>query len=201
MLKCGVKIISTDADSKVSLNGMDLKFPTLKTKQLTLREPTMNDTQEYHELLSMPEMSAYSNIPASPTVKRSESFVSWMSRLYHRGSGCAWIITKKNSREILGGIRINEIHKKPSFGEIGYELSPGYWNQGLMSEAVKAVTEFGHKEFKLNRLEAWVIPGNIASESVLKRNGYEFEGTLRQRLYLRGALSDINMFSHLSGIE
>ena len=177
---------------------MDADFPVLKTERLVLRESKLSDAEEYHALLSMPELSEFSNIPEFPTEKRSQRFVSWMSKLYYRGSGCAWIISKKNSKDILGAIRINEIHKKPSFGEVGYELNPKHWNQGLMSEAVSSVTEFGHNEFKLNRMEAWVIPGNAASESVLKKNGYEFEGTLRQRLYLRGKFSDINMYSHLT---
>lgn len=176
---------------------MDKEFPELATERLTLREPSISDAPRFHEILSLPEVSKFSNIPDSPTLKRSEGFVGWMTKLFAKGNGCGWLIAEKGSSKIIGAIRINAMHKKPSFGQIGYELDPSYWNQGLMSEAVRAVTDFGHTGFGLNRMEAWVIPGNIGSELVLKKNGYQFEGTLRQRLNLRGELTDINMYSHL----
>jgi len=176
---------------------MEPHFPQIKTKRLILRSPRLSDAGQYHELLSIAEVTKLTDIPHSPTHKRSERFVSWMSKLFSRGKGCAWIITRRESNELIGAIRINEINKRMGYGEIGYELNPQHWNRGLMSEAVSVITECGHKEFNLNRIEAWVVAGNSRSEKVLAKNGYEYEGTLRQRLCLRGKFCDLKMFSHL----
>lgn len=173
------------------------EFPIIETARLMLRQPVISDSEEYHQLLSLDAVTRFTNIPQSPARKRSERYVSWMSKLLSRGNGCAWIIERRTSNEMIGAIRINEIHRKASYGEVGYELDPEFWNQGLMTEALTAITQIGHREFKLNRMEAWVIPGNIASETVLTKNGYVYEGTLRQRLYLRGEFSDTRMYSHL----
>lgn len=180
---------------------MDSKFPEVKTERLILREASLSDAQKYHELLSIEELSKYSNIPQCPTIKRSERFIDWMSKLYTRKKGCAWIITHQNSEEVIGAIRINAMHKKASYGEIGYELHPDYWNRGLMTEAVSCITHYGHTMFHLNRMEAWVIPGNVGSEAVLMKAGYTYEGTLRQRLNMRGQLCDTKIYSHLISDE
>ena len=176
---------------------MESDFPELKTKRLLLRQPVPSDAAGYHELLCMDEVTQLTNIPASPTEKRSQRFVGWMEKLSIRGTGCGWVICTRRNNQLIGGIRINEIHRKAGFAEIGYELHPAHWGRGLMTEAVAAVTTYGHESLKLNRMEAWVIPGNIGSEAVLKKNGYQYEGTLRQRLLLRGEHKDVKMYGRL----
>ncbi|MBZ5763517.1 MULTISPECIES: GNAT family protein [Rhizobium] len=53
--------------------------------------------------------------------------------------------------------------------------------RGLMTEAVEAVTRCGFTDFSLNRIEAWTLPGNVASDRVLEKAGFCYEGTLRQK--------------------
>ena len=50
-----------------------------------------------------------------------------------------------------------------------------------------------------NRLEAWTLPGNGASDRVLEKAGFRYEGTLRQKSWLKGAFHDFRMFSRLAG--
>jgi len=145
----------------------------------------------------MPELGQYTNLPRNPTKKRSERLVSWMSKLYVRQSGCAWLIQKRRARSVIGAIRINEIDKKNRCGSIGYELHSDYWNDGLMTEAVEAVTKFAFEHFDLNRVEAWTWPGNEASNRVLLKNGFTHEGTLRQRMFFDGEYHDNNIFGKL----
>jgi hypothetical protein len=64
---------------------------------------------------------------------------------------------------------------------IGYELHPELLGQGLMTEAVRAVVACGHETFRLNRIDAWTMPGNAASDRVLEKSGFQYEGTLRKR--------------------
>lgn len=173
------------------------KFPELFTKRLKLRAPVLKDADAYHEILSINEVTQHTDIPDSPTKKRSERFVSWMTKLFDRNNGCAWIIEHTGSGKTIGAIRINEIQKKAKCGVIGYELLPEYWNQGIMTEALIAVVECGHLKFGLNRLEAWTSPGNPASDRVLEKSGFEYEGTLRQKSWFKGSFQDLRMFSRL----
>ena len=68
-----------------------------------------------------------------------------------------------------------------------------------MSEAVSATVACGHEIFGLNRIEAWTLPGNSASDRVLEKSGFRYEGTLRQKAWFKGAYHDFRMFGRLAG--
>ncbi len=174
------------------------QFPTLTTSRLLLREATLADTDAYHRLLSERSVSNYSDIPANPTKKRSERFVSWMSKLHKRRVGCAWIIENQQDHTLLGAIRINSIEKKIKAGLIGYELHPQHWSNGYASEALDALVEYAHDSLELNRLEAWTVPGNTPSERVLLKNGFVQEGLQRQKVKFNNRLHDIKLFARLA---
>jgi RimJ/RimL family protein N-acetyltransferase len=122
-----------------------------------------------------------------------------MAKLFPSGKGCAWIIEHRRSQAIVGAIRFNHIDKKWKCGEIGYESHPDFWGKGLMTEAVHAVVGCGHDCFRLNRIEAWTLPGNKASDRVLEKVGFRYEGTLRQKAYFKRAYHDFRMFARIVG--
>jgi ribosomal-protein-alanine N-acetyltransferase len=106
-----------------------------------------------------------------------------MSKVHGSGKGCAWIIEISGSKALAGAIRFNSFEKKWRCGEIGYELHPYYWGKGLMTEAVRAVVACGHETFGLNRIDAWTLPGNGASDRVLEKSGFRHaEGLVQGRV-------------------
>lgn len=173
-------------------------FPELKTERLLLRKATTNDVIAYHQILSCPEVSRYSDVPHNPTTKRSERFVSWMSKLHNRGKGVGWIITQHTNKSAIGSIRINSIEKKAQYGVIGYELHPDYWNTGIATEALASVVHHAHNAMSLNRLEAWTSTDNITSQKVLTKNGFIHEGTQRQKFWFRDQLWDVELFGRIA---
>jgi ribosomal-protein-alanine N-acetyltransferase len=124
-----------------------------------------------------------------------------MAKVHASGKGCAWVIEQRGRRSaaFLGAIRFNSFEKKWRSGMIGYELDPAFWGRGFMTEAVRAVVACGHQQFKLNRIEAWTLPGNPASDRVLEKSGFRYEGTARQRAYFKGSFHDFRMFARIAG--
>jgi ribosomal-protein-alanine N-acetyltransferase len=173
-------------------------FPVLTTERLELRAVQSGDGSFYHQLLSVAEVTRFSDLPDSGTRPQADRFVDWMSKLFSSGSGCAWVIQKRSTGTPLGAIRINRIHKRWRWGEIGYESHPEFWGCGLMTEAVRAVVACGHGHFKLNRMEAWALPGNDASDRVLVKAGFNYEGTLRQKAWFKSACHDFRMFGRVA---
>ena len=49
-----------------------------------------------------------------------------------------------------------------------------------MSEALKEITNYAINELTLVRITAHVFEGNIRSEKLLIKNGYEYEGFLKK---------------------
>jgi ribosomal-protein-alanine N-acetyltransferase len=66
-----------------------------------------------------------------------------------------------------------------------------------MSEEVPAAVACGHRTFGLNRIEAWTLPGNDASDRVLEKSGFRHEGVLR-KAWFKGALHDFRMFGRVA---
>lgn len=176
----------------------DSRFPSLQTARLRLRAPDLDDASAYHEILSLREVTRYINLRDSPTSERSRKFVRWMTGLHSRGRGCAWIMESLATHDLVGAIRIDEIDTRSRCGTVGYEMHPAWWGRGLMSEALGALVGCAHTDFELNRLEAWTLHGNTASDKVLTKNGFRYEGTLRQKSRFKGAFHDLRMFSHLA---
>ena len=82
-------------------------------------------------------------------------------------------------------------------GEIGYELAKAHWRQGIMTEALFAVIEFGFQAIALNRIEAMVMLENTASFKLLQKLGFLEEGILREYGYWKGQFHDLRIFSLL----
>jgi ribosomal-protein-alanine N-acetyltransferase len=84
---------------------------------------------------------------------------------------------------------------------IGYDLMPEYWGNGYASEAVRAII---HAAFigelwcgPLNRIQADTVPGNYASEVLLRNLGFMEEGLRRESGYWKNAFHDLKCFGLL----
>ena len=176
---------------------VDLAFPTLSTTRLTLRAIRSIDAAPFHALMSIAEMTRYSNWPDEPSLEDVVKSIERMSAMFSAGTGCGWIIEDRRTVDFVGAIRLNWIDREWKRGGIGYELHPAYWRQGLATEALRAVAACAHDTFDLNRLEAWTMPGNGASDRVLEKVGFRFEGVRRQNAWFKGAFHDFRSFARL----
>ncbi|UCE01895.1 MAG: GNAT family N-acetyltransferase [Candidatus Latescibacterota bacterium] len=101
-------------------------------------------------------------------------------------------------RELIGGIGFQpqeDVYRKSA--EIGYWLAEPYWGQGIATVAVRAMTEYAFRHFDLARLYANVFEGNPASERVLEKVGYVYEGTMRQAVFKENRLRDQKIYAIL----
>lgn len=80
---------------------------------------------------------------------------------------------------------------------MGYWLVPEARNRGFATTAVGLLAAWGLEAGGLDRIEAWVEPGNDASVRVLARCGFEYEGRLRSFLKLPSRRADALVFSRI----
>lgn len=93
--------------------------------------------------------------------------------------------------EAVGGIGLvpkEDIYRRTA--EIGYWLGEPFWGQGIMSEVVKALTDYAFETFDLSRIYAGVFERNRASMRVLEKAGYTFEARLRKAITKEGETMD-----------
>lgn len=98
---------------------------------------------------------------------------------YAVNSSYNFAITVNN--EALGGIGLNigeDIERISA--EVCYWLGEEYWGQGIVSSALKCLSDYGFRELELERIFATPLEDNIASRRVLEKNGFVLEGILRK---------------------
>ena len=76
------------------------------------------------------------------------------------------------------------------FANLGYRLFNRYWGQGLAGEAVGAAITIGHRDLKLQRLEASIDLHNKRSIKLVKKLGLEREGIKRAYWFQNGGWDD-----------
>jgi RimJ/RimL family protein N-acetyltransferase len=81
--------------------------------------------------------------------------------------------------------------------EIGYWVGEPFWGRGIATVAVERATAYGFAALSLERIEAPVFDGNLASARVLEKAGYSFEGRLRRSVFKDGRLLDSYLYARV----
>ncbi|KAI3390723.1 hypothetical protein diail_8788 [Diaporthe ilicicola] len=110
-----------------------------------------------------------------------------------------YAICRSSDGAFVGGIGLKPfVDIEARTVEIGYWLGREHWGRGYAGEVVAAFTAWAFATFPdLNRVEARVYEGNGASEAVLKRAGYQFEGVRRKAICKHGELLDMRNYGIL----
>lgn len=116
-------------------------------------------------------------------------------------TGINWTIARPEDDALLGTIGFWRLVPEHHRAEIGYGLHPSYWQQGLMSEALAAVLDFGFRTLRLHSVEANVNPHNAASIRLLEKHGFRREAYFREDYYFRGKFLDSAIYSLLTPVK
>jgi len=155
-------------------------FPPLETERLMLRRMQAADAQAIFGILSDDEVTRYYDEATFTDLSQaSEQIEAWENGYIHRRC-IRWGIALKENNLIIGSCGFYGIHPWHLRGSIGYELARPFWRQGLMSEALTAILALGFGGMGLNRIDAVLMPENIASIRLLEKLGFCNEGLLRQ---------------------
>jgi ribosomal-protein-alanine N-acetyltransferase len=115
-----------------------------------------------------------------------------------RDESFAFLIFAEGSNILLGGITIGGIKRGVAqTASLGYWMGAPHAGKGHMTRAVAVAAAFAFSTLRLHRLEAACIPSNIASATLLERNGFQREGFARAYLCINGAWRDHYLFALL----
>ena len=170
-------------------------LPTLLTPRLILRPARMSDAEDMYEYSRDPEVARHVLWDAHTSIHQTRAYLRFLIRQYRNASPATFVIALRGSGKVIGTIGFMWLQTDNRSAEIGYSLSRAYWNQGIMSEALKVVLEFGFTKLGLNRIEAQHEFDNPASGRVMLKAGMRHEGTLRQRVYNKGRYADVELYA------
>jgi len=185
-------------------------FPELQTERLNLTMITQEHRSDYYSIFKderatrfyniIPfkeeRVTRFYNINPFKEEEEAQKYIDWFQSRYKDELGIRWGISLKERKGIIGTAGFNNFQKNHR-ANLGYDIHPDYWNKGYITEALTAILFFGFDELGINRIEAEVMEGNIASEKVLEKLGFTKEGVLREWMYWNGNHYDMTMFSLL----
>ena len=174
-------------------------LPVLETDRLLLRPMRMSDARDLFAYASDTEVSRHVLWEPHRNLGDSRQMLRQVRWQYHRGLPSSYAITLRESGRMIGTIGFMWVNTEYRSAEVGYSLARPYWNQGLMTEALKRILTFGFDTLHLNRIEAQHETDNPASGRVMAHCGMQYEGTMRQRIVNKGRYADVKVYAILSG--
>jgi ribosomal-protein-alanine N-acetyltransferase len=82
-------------------------------------------------------------------------------------------------------------------GEIGYFLDEKLWGKGIITQAIKAITSYGFRNFDLVRIYAEPFADNHGSRRALEKAGFKCEAIFRKNVIKNGIIKDSCIYSVL----
>jgi ribosomal-protein-alanine N-acetyltransferase len=178
-----------------------MKFPTIQTDRLILREWTDDDAENLVAIFGHESVVQYTSNDAYISREDGMRRVKGSRIFFHeKNLGITWGIFEKESGKVLGDIDFTYKDKRDFRVQIGCCFGPHAWGKGYASEAMREVIRYGFEDFSLfpiNRLEADTDPRNISAIKLLERVGFTNEGLFREYFFERGRFADKHLFGLL----
>jgi ribosomal-protein-alanine N-acetyltransferase len=170
-------------------------MPELFTERLIIRKLTTGDAQDIYDYSRDPEVARYVLWYPHRSIADSRFYIKCILRQYRNREPASYGIALKGSGKVVGTIGFSYINNEHGCAEIGYSLAKSQWNKGLMTEALKAMLEYGFWSLNLHRIEATHDVRNPASGKVMEKCGMRLEGVLKGKLYSKGEHIDLAMYA------
>jgi [ribosomal protein S5]-alanine N-acetyltransferase len=155
--------------------------PRLETPRLILRPFVSGDWPTVNAMVSNPEAIRYMHFAHWTEEQRRRWFDWCVTSAEEAGSETMnWAICRKEAGDVIGWFGIGGASRPAVPGErsFGYLLDPAFWNQGYMTEALRAVLRY---EFTLRgtpQVRATCETANVASLRVMEKAGMHLEKTV-----------------------
>ncbi len=167
----------------------------IETKRLILRTLTETDIPFLLSHFSKNEINEYSSAENLNSLREArefyEKYIAPRPELFRLG------IILKESGELVGTLGLYGIDHANMRAVVGYDLVKEFWGKGLMTEALRALVDYGFEQIGLNKIEATADTNNLRSLRVVERCGFRKEGVLRQKSYYKGAFHNEAVYSML----
>lgn len=171
-------------------------IPTVKTERLILRKLRKSDLDDVFEYSSDQEVPRYLLWDTHKTKSVTKAYINRALKWYKCGQFYDWAI--EFNGKMIGICGFSKIDVLNDTAEVGYVLNRSFWGQGIASEAVRAVLNFGFRTLCLLRIEAQYIEENERSKRVLEKCGFVSEGVRRKALKVNGIMRNVCTASVLS---
>ena len=144
----------------------------IETQRLTLRPWREDDAEALYKYASDPEVGPRAGWPPHRSVEESREIINGI----FRGEGM-WAVVLKETGEPIGCVgylpsSYSNLNISDDEAEVGYWVARPYWNQGICTEAMRAVVSHCFEVKGFTKLWGDYFPTNPASGKVMEKCGF-----------------------------
>lgn len=174
----------------------------LETKRLILRTPKESDWKDIVEGLNDIKVSKF--LAQVPHPYKKKDALEWINKCIKKSKkkkkeDYSWFIELKSEKKVIGGTELTNIDYFRGTCNSGSWVARKYWRQGIIKETKIAVNNFAFNKLRLRRINSGAYIVNKASNAMLKKIGYKYEGKERKgnRSRATGKIHDENSYGLL----
>jgi ribosomal-protein-alanine N-acetyltransferase len=167
------------------------KIPTIRTERLIIRPWQRSDADEMFEYASDLEVTRSAMWLPHTSVDESIRDISDAIARYEKDSWMYLGIEHIADRKFIGSVGFVAWNRTDRRAELAFALHRKYWNRGIMTEACRAVLQFGWDEMQLHRIEAKCIATNGPSIAILHKLGFVREGLRKEAARIDQSYTDV----------
>ena len=171
-------------------------MPVMDHKGYIIRGLSRADMADWFAYLTKVEVYQHTSWNLSSVAGLEPLFAMFEST--HVDSAIRFAVADGKTNQLVGTVGLHTVSSQNRTAELSYDLAPQVWGGGLGTACARVATDWALRELKLNRLQATVLPANLASIKVIERCGMQLEGTLRMFRMVRGTPMDYLVYSIIS---
>lgn len=159
----------------------------IESERLVLRPFRYTDNEDmFTYWVSDPDIQSMYSEPVYSTQQEVKELLDKYISSYEKLDYYRWAVTEKESQICIGQIAIFLVDDKNHFCEIEYALGKKFHGKGYATEAVNAILDFSFHKVNFHKVQVCHKEGNIASQGVIRKCLFTYEGTLRDFFYMNG---------------
>jgi RimJ/RimL family protein N-acetyltransferase len=155
----------------------------IETDRLLLRRYEIADADDmFRNWVTDPEVSRFWGWKPHENIEETRSKLQGWINDYAKADNYHWVIVVKELTEAIGYIYLNEIDNEERSASIHYLVSRRFWNQGIVTEACRAVLSFCFNEVGITRIHTNHHVDNPASGRVMQKSGMRYLETKHKEI-------------------
>lgn len=135
----------------------------------------------------------FSLVDAMQTLAETTSLVKHILHRFAEGQSLQLGIWRNNA--LVGCLGFNTIDNDNRKADVFYWLSASAQGKGVITQACRALVDYGFHELGLERIEIRCASGNTRSRAIPERLGFTLEGVQRRAEKLHNQHIDLVMYS------
>jgi ribosomal-protein-alanine N-acetyltransferase len=172
----------------------------IEGEHVFLRHPDFRDFAEWADLRAKSRAFLTPWEPTWAEDELSKSAFRFRVRRYlqdvDEGRAYPFFVFRRADSLLVGGATLSQVRRGAAqAATLGYWVGAPYQNRGYTTEAVHTLVHYAFEDLSLHRVEAACQPENHASQAVLRKGGFEYEGRARAYLRINGAWRDHLLFA------